>query len=74
MSTEVRWCFEDEPLDEVMKKMAGTQIRRVPVIDKDDRLVGIVSLGDIATKSGDIAKAAPGCVDNTMLKSLVAPK
>ena len=54
MSTEVRWCFEDEPLDEVMKKMAGTQIRRVPVISHDDqkRLVGIVALGDLLAKSG----------------------
>ena len=55
MSTDVRWCFEDQPVDEVLRQMADTQIRRVPVITHDDahRLVGIVSLGDIATKSGD---------------------
>ena len=54
MSTDVHWCFEDESLDEVVKKMAGTQIRRVPVISHDDqkRLVGIVALGDLLTKSG----------------------
>lgn len=54
MSTDVRWCFEDQPVDEVLRQMADTQIRRVPVITHDDahRLVGIVSLGDIATKSG----------------------
>jgi len=53
MSTDVRWCFEDQPIDEVMRQMADTQIRRVPVVSHDDahRLVGIVSLGDIATKS-----------------------
>jgi|GEM_PF-394506 len=53
MSTDVRCCFEDQPLDEVMRQMADTQIRRVPVVSHDDarRLVGIVSLGDLATKS-----------------------
>jgi CBS domain-containing protein len=53
MSTDVRWCFEDQPLDEVMRQMADTQIRRVPVVSHDEirRLVGIVSLGDIATRS-----------------------
>jgi len=55
MSTDVRWCFEDQPLDDVMQQMADTQIRRVPVVSHDDahRLVGIVSLGDIATKASD---------------------
>jgi CBS domain-containing protein len=55
MSTDVRWCFEDQPLDEVMRQMADTQIRRVPVVSHDDahRLVGIVSLGDIATSAAD---------------------
>ncbi len=60
MSTEVRWCFEDESIDEVVKKMADTQVRRVPVISHDDqkRLVGIVALGDLLTKSGQIQAAA----------------
>lgn len=55
MSTDVRWCFEDQSLDEVMQQMADTQIRRVPVVTHDEthRLVGIVSLGDVVTKSGD---------------------
>ncbi|WP_334186879.1 CBS domain-containing protein [Noviherbaspirillum sp.] len=58
MSTDVRWCFEDQPLDEVMRQMADTQIRRVPVVSHDDahRLIGIVSLGDVATKSADTGK------------------
>lgn len=55
MSTDVRWCFEDQPLDEVMQQMSDAQIRRVPIVshDGDQKLVGIVSLGDIATKSAD---------------------
>ncbi|QDZ29951.1 CBS domain-containing protein [Noviherbaspirillum sp. UKPF54] len=54
MSTDVRWCFEDQPLDDVMRQMADTQIRRVPVVSHDDehKLVGIVSLGDVVTKAG----------------------
>jgi CBS domain-containing protein len=53
MSTDVRWCYEDQPLDDVMRQMGNTQIRRIPVVSHDDarQLVGIVSLGDIATKS-----------------------
>jgi len=54
MSKQVRWCFEDQPLDEVMIQMADSQIRRVPVVTHDDqhRLIGIVALGDIATRTG----------------------
>lgn len=65
MSSDVRWCFEDQPLDEVMQQMADTQIRRVPVISHDDarRLIGIVSLGDIATKS---VKASKRDVEDVM--------
>lgn len=53
MSTDVHWCFEDQPLDEVLRQMADTQIRRVPVLSHDEerRLVGIVALGDMATKT-----------------------
>lgn len=52
MSTDVRWCFEDEDVDDVVRKMADTQVRRVPVVSHDDahRLVGIVALGDLLTR------------------------
>ena len=50
MSTNVRCAHEDEDIDEVLTQMAQTQIRRMPVVDANDRLVGIVSLGDIAAK------------------------
>ncbi|GIZ52544.1 CBS domain-containing protein [Noviherbaspirillum aridicola] len=51
MSAQVRWCFEDQPVDEVMAQMSDSQIRRVPVVDQQTHsLVGIVSLGDLATK------------------------
>jgi len=50
MSTNVRCAKEYQDVDEVLSQMAETQIRRMPVVDEDERLVGIVSLGDIADK------------------------
>src|SRR3954466_11132311 len=48
MSTEqVLYCYEDEELDHVAKNMSQQQVRRLPVVDRDKRLVGIVSLGNI---------------------------
>jgi len=48
MSKEVKYCFEDEDLEHVAKNMGDIQVRRLPVVNRDKRLVGIVSLGDIA--------------------------
>ena len=48
MSPEVKYCFEDEDLDRVTHNMADIQIRRLPVLNRDKRLVGIISLGDVA--------------------------
>jgi CBS domain-containing protein len=50
MSDRVRCCSPHDTADEVMHQMASVQIRRMPVLDEDDRLVGIVSLGDLATR------------------------
>jgi CBS domain-containing protein len=49
MSKEVKYCFEDEDLDHVSDNMADIQLRRLPVLDRDKRLVGILALGDLAT-------------------------
>lgn len=53
MSTEVQTARADDDLDDVLNQMAGRQIRRMPVVDADKRLIGIISLGDIAAKSTD---------------------
>ena len=54
MSTEtVLYCYEDEELDHVAKNMSQQQVRRLPVVNRDKRLVGIVSLGDLAVETGD---------------------
>jgi CBS domain-containing protein len=51
MSIDVRTCFENQPVDEVMGQMQDVQIRRIPVLDHEtNALIGIVSLGDVATK------------------------
>ena len=42
----------DDDVEEVAENMAAIQVRRLPVVDHDKRLVGIVSLGDIATVAG----------------------
>lgn len=52
MSGQIRCCREDESTDTAMQQMGGTQIRRLPVVDARQRLVGIVSLGDLATRAG----------------------
>lgn len=51
MTDQIRWCFDDQEVDEVMQQMSDSQIRRVPVVDHNtQQLIGIVSLGDLATK------------------------
>lgn len=57
MSQGVQWCSEDQDTEEVMKTMADSQVRRLPVINVDRELVGIVSVGDIATKAPDPVNA-----------------
>jgi CBS domain-containing protein len=49
MSPDVRYVYEDEDLEHVAENMAEQQVRRLPVMNRDKRLIGIVSLGDIAT-------------------------
>src|SRR4051812_7244009 len=53
MSDEVRWCFEDQDIDEVLEEMRGSQVRRLPVVDRERHLVGMLSLGDVAVRTGD---------------------
>jgi CBS domain-containing protein len=52
MSTEVKYCFDTDEVDEVARNMADIKLRRLPVLDGRKRLVGIISLGDIALAEG----------------------
>jgi CBS domain-containing protein len=51
MSNNVKYCFEHDDVDDIVQNMADIQIRRLPVVNRSKRLVGIVSLGDVATNS-----------------------
>jgi CBS-domain-containing membrane protein len=53
MSTDIAYCLEDQEVDEAVILMEARQIRRLPVLDVDKCLVGIISLGDIAVHAGD---------------------
>jgi len=48
MTEEVIWCAEDSDIHDLLKRMGSDQIRRVPVLDANRNLVGIVALGDLA--------------------------
>ena len=48
MTTDVKYCFEDQDIEEITMNMGDIQVRRLPVMSRDKRLVGIIALGDIA--------------------------
>lgn len=50
MSGEVKYCFADQEIGEVLENMGDIQLRRLPVVSREKRLVGIVSLADAARK------------------------
>lgn len=53
MTPDLIYCYEDEDVERAAKLMEEKQIRRLPVMDRNHRLVGIVSLGDLATRQRD---------------------
>jgi len=50
MTSDIRWCSADDSVEDVLAEMGGQQVRRLPVLDASRRIVGIVALGDIATR------------------------
>ena len=48
MSPDVKYCYEDEKVDHVAHNMGDIQVRRLPVVNREKRLVGIVSIGDLS--------------------------
>lgn len=57
MTKNVVYCFDDQPAEEAATVMADHQIRRLIVLNHDKRLVGMVSLGDLATQATSQAAA-----------------
>ena len=70
MSADVKYCFEDEEIGDVARNMGDIQVRRLPVLNRDKRLVGVVSLADAARRDPSLAGAglqgvtAPGGAHN----------
>ena len=58
MSESVCYCFEDDDVAEAAKIMAEHQVRRLPVLNRDKRLVGIVALADLGRSATDTAQEA----------------
>lgn len=50
MTEDVCYCFDDEEVEAVAQNMGQQQVRRLPVVNRDKRLVGVVSIGDLATR------------------------
>jgi CBS domain-containing protein len=54
MTSDVKYCYEDQDLEEVAANMGDIQVRRLPVLSRGKQLVGIIALGDIAkAEAGD---------------------
>lgn len=67
MSREVLYCYDDEGLDDVARQMRELQIRRMPVLNRDKRLVGIISLGDLVLTDEDGADHAALALEGVSL-------
>jgi CBS domain-containing protein len=51
MSQRLLYCFADQQVEDVLENMGEMQVRRMPVVDRDKRLVGVVSIGDLCGKA-----------------------
>ena len=62
MTEDVKYCYEDDDTEDIARNMADIQVRRLPVLTRDKRLVGIISLGDMAVsdQSGKAGEAVAG--------------
>jgi len=58
MTGEVLYCFEDEPVDHIAANMAEQRVRRLPVMSRDKRLVGVITMGDVASVNPQAAGQA----------------
>lgn len=64
MSETISYCYEDDEAGDVLETMAEVQVRRMPVLDRNKRLVGIVSITDLA-HHGEAARAGDALGDIT---------
>jgi len=66
MTDKIQYCFEDDDVDHVAKNMADLGVRRLPVLNRDKRLVGIVALSNVA-------QAGDGKSTKVLLKGVAEP-
>lgn len=66
MTEVIRYCFDDEDVSDVARNMANLGVRRLPVVDRDKRLVGIVSLANIV-------QCRDGACTETLLEGVATP-
>ncbi len=70
MTPKTYYCYEDQTTEEICQNMSDIKVRRLPVVNRDKRLVGVVSFGDLAQKceAQDIGSAekciTAGCAQN----------
>jgi CBS-domain-containing membrane protein len=55
MSPRMLYCYEDQSVNEILQNMAEEQVRRMPVVNREKRLVGVVSIGDLSQKAQSAA-------------------
>lgn len=67
MSSNVKYCFEDEEISHVVQNIGDLQLHRLPVLNREKRLVGILALADIAATEGPRAagEAVSGILSET---------
>ena len=58
MTEHPRWCLESQTTEEVIEQMSNVQVRRIPVLNDAQEVIGIVSLGDLAVREPDRAEVA----------------
>src|SRR5687768_9793968 len=71
MSASVLYCYESDNVAAVLKNMGDNQVRRLPVVDRDKRLVGVVSLGDLSQAAHE--KASGSALREISEKPVAAP-
>lgn len=58
MTDDIQYCSEEDDVDEVSRRMAQLEIRRLPVLDSDQRVIGMMSLANVAHSQDDAAERA----------------
>jgi CBS domain-containing protein len=73
MSQGVTWVYEDNSVDEAVVLMSEHQVRRLPVLDRNKRLVGIVALGDLAVEHSAVRPAGEALAQISKPSRLTGP-